>query len=140
MKNSFLKLVLMAILSVWSVLAFAQSVDENFDRAEQLYAEQNFKKAIVFYKKSSDDGNILATYALANCYYYGQGVDRNVSAAVDLWRQCAESGNAEAQNRMGSCYYEGEAVEKNYDEAARWWKLSADQGNMYRLYAEGVVI
>ena len=49
---------LLTVLSALSVMAFAQSVDENFDRAEQLYKEQNFKKAVVFYKKSADDGNV----------------------------------------------------------------------------------
>ena len=81
---------LLTVLSALSVMAFAQSGDENFDRAEQLYKEQNFKKAVVFYKKSADDGNVSAQYALANCYYYGQGVDRNVNTAVEMWLKCAD--------------------------------------------------
>ena len=95
------KFCLLMVLSALSVMAFAQSVDENFDRAEQLYKEQNFKKAVVFYKKSADDGNVSAQYALANCYYYGQGVDRNVNTAVEMWLKCAEKGHSDAQNRVG---------------------------------------
>ena len=109
--SSFVKLVLTAIFVMFALVSYAQSVDADFDKAEQFYSEQNFKKAVPFYRKSADAGNVLAMYALANCYYYGQGVERNVGAAVDLWLQCAEKGHAEAQNRMGACYYEGEAVE-----------------------------
>ena len=136
--SSFVKMVLTALFVLLVSGVFAQTDDSDFDRAEQLYKEQNYKKAIVFYKKAADEGNVSAQYALANCYYYGQGVERNVNTAVEMWRKCAESGNVEAQNRMGACYYEGEAVEKNYDEAARWWKSAAEQGNMYAQFDLGI--
>ena len=77
--SSFVKLVLAAIFVLVVRVSYAQSGDADFDKAEQFYSEQNFKKAVPFYRKSADAGNVLAMYALANC-----SIARSLTVAVTV--------------------------------------------------------
>ena len=66
---------------------------------------------------------------LANCYYYGHGVLKNLPQAARLYRIAAEMGYSLAQYELGMCLQHGEGVPYNPVEAFTWFKHAADAGN-----------
>ena len=83
-------------------------------------------------------GSSDAQYDLGLYYYYGKGVNKDMTEAVELYRKAAEQGNAEAQCNLGNCYYNGEGVSKDMAEAVRLYRLAAEQGYARGQYNLGV--
>ena len=91
--------------------------------------EQDYEKAVFWYRKSAEQGNDSAQYNLALCYVKGQGVEQDYEKAVEWYRKSAEHGDSRAQFNLGHCYYKGQGVEQDYEKAVYWYKISAEQGN-----------
>lgn len=47
------------------------------------------KSAFKWYKRAMDNGNVPAIFAVAMCYRYGFGVDKNLKTAFKLMRKFA---------------------------------------------------
>ena len=95
------------------------------------------KKNINSYRKAAKLGNASAQYNLGNCYYNGEGVDKDYKQAVFWYTKAAEQGNAFAQNNLGNCYYNGEGVDKDYKQAVCWYTKAAKLGNASAQYNVG---
>lgn len=99
-------------------------------------------------KKAAEQGDADIQFRLGNCYYRGEGVQKDDTevfkkAVAQLYLgycyhlgegvqedyrfKIAAEGDAEAQ--IGNRYYNGEGVQKDYTEAAKWYKIAAVQGN-----------
>ena len=66
---------------------------------------------------------------LANCYYRGDGVLKNMPEAVRLYRIAAEMGHTGSQYQLGTCLQHGEGVPYNPVEAFKWFKRASDAGD-----------
>ena len=66
---------------------------------------------------------------LANCFYGGDGVLKNLPEAARLYRIAAEMGYPLAQYRLGLCLQRGEGMPFNPVEAFTWIKRAADAGD-----------
>ena len=66
---------------------------------------------------------------LGNCYYNGNGVEKDYAKAVEWYTKAAEQGNAEGQWRLGNCYCSGNGVEKDDTKAVEWYTKAAEQGD-----------
>lgn len=66
-----------------------------FDNGE--HVQQDYHKAVKWYKKAADQGLDGAKYNLALCYYYGTGVAEDKDYARDLLEEIAEEGYESAQ-------------------------------------------
>jgi hypothetical protein len=69
-----------------------------------------------------------AQVSLANCYYEGKGVGKDVAEAVRHYRKTAEAGWARGQDSLGDCYFDGSGVEQDYPQAIGWYRKAAEQG------------
>jgi hypothetical protein len=78
-------------------------------------------------KKKADSGDAVAQLELGNCYYYGNGVEKNNIKAVEWLTKSAQQGNATAQSNLGECE-KGMGVAKNHTTAYQWYKKAADAG------------
>ncbi|MCB1657204.1 MAG: SEL1-like repeat protein [Pseudomonadales bacterium] len=58
---------------------------------------RDYVKAVYWYRKSAEQGNVLAIKYLADMYEYGKGVRKDIKEAIRLYKIAAESGNPEAQ-------------------------------------------
>ena len=58
------------------------------------------EQGIALLKKYADQGDDTAQNALAECYYFGEGVEENYSLAIELWEKAAAQGNEEAQEYL----------------------------------------
>jgi len=75
------------------------------------------------------NGNVYAQRRLANLYYYGEGVEKDLRKAIEWYILAAKQGDVYAQRKLGNLYYYGEGVEKNLEQAVEWFDKAAEQGD-----------
>lgn len=63
------------------------------------------------------------------CYYYGDGVEKNLEKAANCFHKAAELGYTQAQLQLGECYANGWGVPKDRNQANYWYTKAAEQGN-----------
>jgi TPR repeat protein len=85
----------------------------------------DYALAAIWYHRASDQGNIAAQMHLADLYFYGRGVTRDMAQAVALYRKAAEQGDAGAQAKLGLLYSVGMGVQRDDVEAYYWLSLAA---------------
>lgn len=76
---------------------------------------------------NANDAN--AQLKLAEMYYNGKGVERNLEAAAQWFKKSAVAGEAEAQFELANMYKQGMGVEKNNALAIKWYRKAANQGH-----------
>ena len=77
---------------------------------------------------TGDDTEACLIVAIAGCYLYGDGVDKDPKEGFKYFSLAAEQGNANAQFQVGKCYTHGWGVDKDPKEAFKYLSLAADQG------------
>jgi len=92
------------------------------------FVSDNAEEFFKWYLNAAEHGNINAMDVVGDCYYYGEGVEKDKVKAFEWYMQAAEQGNRWSQNRVGNYYYGGEYVEKDFQEAVKWYKKAAEQG------------
>jgi uncharacterized protein len=95
---------------------------------------QNYKKAVKYFKQSSNQGFSLASYNLAAMYQSGKGVKKNRREAFKWMKKAGEKRFAKAQLKMGRWYKKGFGVKKNPVKALEWF-LIAQANSKGRLLA-----
>jgi TPR repeat protein len=91
--------------------------------------KQNYQKASKWFRLSSNQGHMDATFALGDLYYWGHGVKKNYDKAARLFQVAASQGQDEAQVFLGYLYLTGKGVPQNLNLSFHWVKLSAVQGH-----------
>ncbi len=83
---------------------------------------------------------VAAQFELANAYYTGKGVTKDIDQAVKWYRKVAAKGYVVAQHNLGVIY----GVQEDYLKAAKWYRKAAEQGdvraqnNLADLYMRGL--
>jgi TPR repeat protein len=98
------------------------------------YIKQDYNKAIEWYSKSSEGGNIRAIYKLGICYYYGYGVKKDEKKAFELYLKSAKGGYNHALCSVGNCYYYGHGISKDRNKAFKWYLKAAKNGDSHCQY------
>ena len=91
--------------------------------------EKDYTKAVVFWEKAVELGNIEAHNSLAMCYMCAYGVDRDYYKAFKLNEVAAEAGVANAQCNLGFLYSKGAGVYQSDTQAMYWYEKAARQGH-----------
>jgi putative methionine-R-sulfoxide reductase with GAF domain len=89
-------------------------------------------------RKSADQGDANAQFALGARYAVGEDVPRNYSTAVHWFSLAAEQGHVVAQATLGAYYWEGRGVLPDLDKAYFWSVLAragGDEASKYRVAA-----
>jgi uncharacterized protein len=55
------------------------------------YADGNYEKALKYFRRESEDGNVVADWYLGHMYRLGQGVPRDASVAYSYYSRVADS-------------------------------------------------
>jgi len=92
-----------------------------------LGVEQDYAKAVKWYKRSADQNSPWGDYFLGVTYAQGKGVGKNFKTAFDLFLKAANLGVSKAQYNLGVMYMNGIGVQKNSRESNKWIKLAARQ-------------
>ena len=67
---------------------------------------------------AKDDSS--AMLEIADNYYFGIEVEKNLETALHWYLKAAKSGNDRARTQVGLMYYNGIGTAVNYDAAAKW--------------------
>ena len=89
-------------------------------------------------RKSAEQGDANAQFALGARYATGEDVPRNYSTAVQWFSRAAEQGQVLAQATLGAYYWEGRGVHQDLDKAYFWSILAragGDEASKYRVAA-----
>ena len=78
---------------------------------------QDFTKAVYYFKMAADNGNKLALENLGYCYYYGRSVPVDYEKAFNYFAIGAFEGEIISLYKIGDMYRNGYYVEKNLNEA-----------------------
>ena len=107
-----------------------QSAKEQYKIGKKFYIRGNYAEAVKWYRKAANKGDNKARNDLGNCYYGGEGVEKDELEAVRWFWDAAVQGDTEAQNSLGDCYYYGSGVKESITDAAEWYQGAADQGHV----------
>ena len=86
---------------------------------------QDYKQAVVWYRKAADQGETWSQFNLGVMYHKGRGVVQDYKQAVVWYRKAADQGDANAQYSLGVMYFTGQGVAQNYVQAHKWVNLAA---------------
>lgn len=103
-------------------------IGSNYYYGRNGYVSDKYK-AVNYWTKAANNGNVEAQYNLGLCYSQGLGVPINKKKAFDWYLAAAQRGNRDAQYNVGCYYYEGTGVSKDRYLAKQWWQKAADQGD-----------
>ncbi|CAG8684717.1 14622_t:CDS:2 [Rhizophagus irregularis] len=104
--------------------------------------KQDYNKAIEWYSKSSEGGNIKAMFELGVCYEHGYyEVIKDEKKAFKFYLKSAEGGYKWALYRVGNCYHFGEckyyinnSINKNGSKAFKWYMRLANVNILKAIY------
>lgn len=94
-----------------------------------LGTEQNYERAMHWYKRASEFGFERAQANVASMYLRGQGVDQDYVQAAEWFTKAARNGHVIAQYNLGLMYENGKGVEKSVSKALAWYNLAAKAGH-----------
>lgn len=89
--------------------------------------EKDERKAVYWYTKAAEQGDVSAQNNLASMYDVGEGVEQNYQKAIYWFEQSAKQGCAHAQVNIGKHYFHGQGVKRNYNKAFELFNAAAKQ-------------
>ena len=111
----------------------APEIKKDNKEAEELYAKAcaaSGAKRVMLLQKAADAGSLEAMYDLADCYYDGEGVDKNMPLAMKWLTKAADAGYVKAQAALGGNYYQGmEGLDQNYALSEKYLLMAAQKDN-----------
>ena len=102
-----------------------------------LGVETDYVKAMEWYLRAAENGNVDAQFSIGLMYDEGQGVAQDYAEAMKWYLKAAENGNASAQNNIGYLYENGLGVAQDYVKAMEWYLKAAENGNDVAQYNIG---
>ena len=128
---------------------------DDLKKAKKAYNNGNFDRAIKFFRRASEDGNIVADWYLGHIYRTGRGVPRDDATAFSYYSRVAESYDpderdqnrlrimVDAQLRVADYYRVGIAdagIKANYKVAASsYLKIASTYGHPGAQYSLGLM-
>lgn len=76
----------------------------------------------------------LKFFYLANSYYYGINVDKDIIKAYNLYLKSASLGVCEAQNMVGIMNFNGEGISQNTENSIKYFEKASSQGNTTSMF------
>jgi len=96
------------------------------DLGDYKYVLDDYKSALLMYKKASDLRNLHATVLLGHLFRDRKGVEKNIKKAISYYLIAAESANAEANIALGDIYLDGQDVRQNYKKALKYFEVAVE--------------
>ena len=128
---------------------------DDLKKGKKAYSNGNFDKAIKFFRRSSEDGNIVADWYLGHIYRKGLGVPRDDATAFSYYLRVADAYDpderdqnrlrvmVDAQLRVADYYRVGIAgagMKPNYQVAASsYLKIASTYGHPGAQYSLGLM-
>jgi len=123
-------------LQIWLPLAEGGDAEAQdrvallFEKGEGVPKEE--AKAVVWFRKSAEQGNADAEANLGGMYFLGSGgLPRDMAQALIWMRKAADQGNVQMQDALGSYYSAASLIggKTDPDQAIYWWTKAAENGS-----------
>lgn len=75
--------------------------------------EQDYKKAIFWFKKAGNKGHRRSQYILGFIFHNGEGIDRDYKKAIKWYKKAANQGDIKAQYTLEIMFCNGEEVNQD---------------------------
>ncbi len=102
------------------------------EEATKLYthaAKAKGAKRVMLLQKAAEVGSVDAMYDLSDCYYDGEGVEKNMPLSIKWLTKAAELGHTTAAAALGGAYYRGvDGIDQNYNTAEKYLLTAAEKG------------
>lgn len=85
-------------------------------------------RAVEWYRRSAESGDLIAMETLGSCYLAGTGVPKNPSLAVTWLKRSAKLGNTRAMCGLARYYDDGIHEERDGELAIQWYRQTLDHG------------
>lgn len=147
-KKALSKYIILALLVVcggglaWRNKIIEHQASERF-KWGMVYKEgshgypRNAAKAVEWFHKAAEQGNVSAQYTLGEMYQNGEGVSRDYSKAFAWFLRAAEQGHVQAYKQLSRMYHDGQGVEQDNTQALKWLLKAPEQGDAYYQYYVG---
>lgn len=100
-------------------------------QAEMLYSKAcsaSGSKRVLLLQKAAHAGLLDAMFDLSDCYYDGEGIDKNMELAIMWLTKAADSGHLKSQTALGYLYMTGaDGFEQNYAHAEEYLTIAAER-------------
>lgn len=111
-----------------------QTINKDNIDASELYERActaSGAKRVMLLQKAADAGSLEAMFDLGECYYDGEGVDKNIPLAIKWMRKAADAGYTNAQLGIGMAYFSGveDGLDQNYALSEKYLLLAANKDN-----------
>ena len=90
---------------------------------------QDYREAVRWYRYAANQGHTTAMVNLAEAYFYGKGVEKDVKTAFEHTLRAAKKNDPLGMLNVGRCLENGWGTEKNIPEAIQWYDKAANAGN-----------
>jgi len=91
--------------------------------------QRNREEAVIWYRRSADQGHSAAQCNLGMSLFNGWGVKPDPQAAIDWWLRAALNENAHAMFNLGTVIARGRHVKRDFVRA--YWWLARSSANGY---------
>jgi len=89
--------------------------------------QKNVKEAVIWYKRSAENGHPEGQYYYGSCFEEGLGIPINFIKATNWYKISGNSGYGLASYHLGKCYQRGYGVPVDISKAKYWIEKSAQQ-------------
>jgi len=93
---------------------------------EGRFVEQDYSKAIMWFRTSLNKLMPVGYFHLGRCFYYGHGVEQDFAKAFDSYFKGAITGYINNYILLGDMYMHGEFVDKDAEFAVRLYQYVCD--------------
>ena len=115
-------LILLVILSTISLSTLAD--DKGFTH----FKKGEYSKALKILTEEADNGEVNAIYNIGLLYFFGNGVNKDLSIAYNYCKKAALKGLARAQNNLAYMYLNGMGTNKDYVNSYAWSLIAIKHG------------
>ncbi len=120
---------------LWYKKASQKSAKANLFIA-RIYQDANgtAKNIINYYQKAAKLNSTKALFALANIYFQGKIVPKDIKKALSLYKEAAKRGDKYSIYNLGFIYENGIGVQKDYKKAFEYYLNAAQKGYLNAKY------
>ena len=111
-----------------TIMSISTDVLSDNDIGYKYYQKGNYEKALKIWAVEAEEGNKEAIYNIGLLYFFGNGVEKNLSLAFEYCQKSAFMGSPRAQNNLAFMYNRGLGVEKSYINSYVWALIAIKHG------------
>jgi len=129
-------------ISYWEVCIDCSGYKYAFAKLAWYYCyddeHENYSKAYKLFNEAVAHGDSSALFDIAQCHFYGWGVEQNYGEALRTYEKSANWGSTSAMVNLGYMYSLGFGVAKDEIKSLEWTHKAANQGEVVAQYNMGI--